>query len=130
MQIVPVIALLLLVAAAFALCGYLFVTLKRELQLLDRRRRNESEQAQRQLGALEIQIADLRKDIDALPEPAHASAPQIALNLNRRTQALRMLRHGEASEHIAATLSLPRKEVELLVKVQRLLLEPSSDATS
>ena len=130
MQTVPIIVLLVLIAAAFALCGYLFITLKRDLHSLEKRRRTELDESRRRLDALGLELADLRKDIDALPEPAQGVAPQSALNLNRRTQALRMLRHGEASEQIATTLSLPRKEVELLVKVQRLLLDPSGDATS
>jgi len=129
-QTVPIIVLLVLIAAAFALCGYLFITLKRDLHSLEKRRRTELDESRRRLDALGLELADLRKDIDALPEPAQGVAPQSALNLNRRTQALRMLRHGEASEQIATTLSLPRKEVELLVKVQRLLLDPSGDATS
>ena len=37
-----------------------------------------------------------------------------------------MSRRGERSENIAATLSLPRNEVELLLKIHGLVLDSSS----
>ena len=43
------------------------------------------------------------------------------LNLSKRTQALRMAARGETPEHIAAALSLPDSEVQLLLKVQRMV---------
>ena len=53
-------------------------------------------------------------------------SPKASLNLNKRTQVLRMSRRGERSENIAATLSLPRNEVELLLKIHGLVLDSSS----
>jgi hypothetical protein len=44
------------------------------------------------------------------------------LNVNKRSQALQMHRRGAAPPEIAAALSIPQTEVELLVKVQRILL--------
>jgi len=54
-------------------------------------------------------------------------APKASLNLNKRTQVLRMSRRGERSENIAASLSLPRREVELLLKIHGLVLNGSSE---
>ena len=58
------------------------------------------------------------------------AAPKASLNLNKRTQVLRMSRRGERVENIAASLSLPRREVELLLKIHGLVLNGSSDRPS
>ena len=43
--------------------------------------------------------------------------PKSGLNLNKRSQVIRMSRRGEQAEKIAASLNLPQREVELLLKV-------------
>jgi hypothetical protein len=48
--------------------------------------------------------------------------PRSGLNLNKRSQALQMSRRGETPQEISTALSIPRDEVELLVKVQRIVL--------
>ena len=48
--------------------------------------------------------------------------PKPGLNLSKRSHALRMHRRGEGAEQIAAALDLPRQEVELLLKVHRIVL--------
>ncbi len=55
------------------------------------------------------------------------SSPKASLNLNKRTQVLRMSRRGERTENIAASLSLPRREVELLLKIHGLVLSASTE---
>jgi hypothetical protein len=44
-----------------------------------------------------------------------------SLNLTKRAQALRMYRRGETVASIAAALQTPSTEIELLLKVDRLL---------
>ena len=83
------------------------------------------------------EFADLRARVDSLAdqivemraEPAHPAAevPVAApfkpgLNLNKRSQALRMHRRGDRAEDIALALDVPLQEVELLVKVHRIVL--------
>jgi hypothetical protein len=46
--------------------------------------------------------------------------PVSGMNLNRRVQALRLLRRGEDAGYIASALAVPRCEVDLLVRVQRM----------
>lgn len=58
--------------------------------------------------------------------PAQAKAVGPSLNLNKRNQVLRMSRRGAATDSIAASLCVPRKEVELLLKIHRLASEASS----
>ena len=65
-------------------------------------------------------VESLRAELSAEMRP---SAGQQALNLNKRGQVLRMRRRGENPETIAAALSLPRNEVDLLLKVHQLALE-------
>jgi hypothetical protein len=48
-----------------------------------------------------------------VPAPLRAG-----LNLNKRVHAMRMLRRGEDVGHIAAALGVPRREVELMIRVQ------------
>ena len=48
--------------------------------------------------------------------------PRAGLNLEKRSQALRMHRRGESPAQIAAVLEIPLQEVELLLKVHRIVL--------
>jgi len=57
--------------------------------------------------------------------PIAPPSPKASLNLNKRTQILRMSRRGERTENIAASLSLPRREVELVLKIHGLVLNGS-----
>src|ERR1035441_8736407 len=66
------------------------------------------------LEALAAQLHDLQNHPPVAPTPG--------LHLSNRSHALRMHRHGEGAEQIAAALDLPRQEVELLLKVHRIVL--------
>jgi DNA-binding NarL/FixJ family response regulator len=61
-------------------------------------------------------LAELRETAQAASEPI----PLSGMNLNKRTQAVRLLRRGEDVGHIAAALGVPRGEVELLVRVHKM----------
>jgi DNA-binding NarL/FixJ family response regulator len=113
----PYIALVL----CMGLSLYLFVSLKRDLHAAE-------ERSKKKLAALE---ADLQAKAAILDERwselSHISGLLVApaplrsgMNLTKRSQALQMLRRGESQAAIAATLSLPPNEVDLLVKVQRM----------
>jgi hypothetical protein len=57
----------------------------------------------------------------APPEAAPAaSGPRSGINLNKRVQALRLHRRGEDIGHIAAALGVPRREIELLLRIEQL----------
>jgi hypothetical protein len=56
-------------------------------------------------------------------QPASSQpAPRAGLNLGKRSQALRMHRRGDSADQIAASLEVPRQEVELLLKVHRIVM--------
>jgi hypothetical protein len=95
-------------------------------------------QASGQRGAAELQacqgaLDDLRRTADGLAArieevrqqstvSTQAAPPRGGLNLGKRSQALRMHRRGESADQIAAALEVPRQEVELLVKVHRIVM--------
>lgn len=54
--------------------------------------------------------------------PLPPAAPKPGFNLGKRSQALRMHRRGDSPEQIAAALEISRQEVELLLKVHRIVL--------
>jgi len=56
------------------------------------------------------------------PAEATPGTGRAALNLNKRAQALRMHRRGDPAERIASLLEVPRQEVDLLIKVHRIII--------
>jgi hypothetical protein len=112
-----------LMAAGMGLCLYLFASMKRDLGAAEAR-------CQRKLAALEtdwkgsLEVLDEHwKELSQIsrllvpPPPTHSG-----LNLNKRSQALQMSRRGDKPQDIATALSLPQNEVELMVKVQQIVL--------
>lgn len=67
---------------------------------------------------LELQTEELRRQ----PAEAPPDAGKTALNLTKRAQVLRMHRRGDPPERIASLLEVPRPEVDLLIKVHRIII--------
>ena len=76
-------------------------------------------------------LQTLRSDLESLaseiretqPAPALFGAPpRNGLNLAKRSQALRLNRHGSSAAQIASALEIPLQEVELLLKVDRIVI--------
>lgn len=133
MQVFLQLAPFILLIAGVAACGYIFVSLKREIHGLEQRMLRQQEQLEAVKANLNAELADARTRLQEAEERAGVLVapcpPRSGLNLSKRSQALRMFRIGEKPENIAAALSLPRKEVELLLKVQKIVLS-SNDITS
>jgi type II secretory pathway component PulM len=72
-----------------------------------------------EIRACARQIHEIRQEP---PRTAPSGGLGPALNLSKRAQALRMHRRGDASEQIAATLGVPLQEIELLLKVHRIVV--------
>lgn len=98
------------------------------------RRRHETEQRwnkrqmllQSEIGKLRseltalqarVQEAEMRSELDTTAPPRLSG-----LNVNRRSQAIRLLRRGERPEHVSATLGMPAAETDLLLKVYRIVM--------
>jgi len=65
------------------------------------------------------------------PEPGLAlpqGVPRSGMNLNKRIQAGRLLRRGEDVSHVAAALGVQRREIELLMRVQKLSAQRAAGA--
>jgi TolA-binding protein len=72
--------------------------------------------AEASITRIQAQVSELEDNIQLL-----SGAPaQSWTNINRRTQALRMIRGGDKSSRIAAELSMSRGEVELIRRVHDL----------
>lgn len=103
----------------------LFWSLKRETAAVERRRRQDREQTVAAVELLRAAIARVEGDLATSHDnsiqfvsPAPRPPSGLSMNLSKRTQALRMHRRGEPLDQIASVLGIPRREVELLVKVQ------------
>jgi hypothetical protein len=87
------------------------------------------ELAERRLQAAEIALAHIKSQMTDLEEQARLSSGAPAkswTNINRRTQAVRMLRAGDRPSQVATELSMSRAEVELIRRVQSLTSQESS----
>jgi hypothetical protein len=80
----------------------------------------------------EAAVEALRKDVEACagqlqevrmePPAAIPGLPGPGLNLSKRSQVLRMSRRGDTPEQVAAALAVPLQEVDLLLKVHRIVI--------
>ncbi len=122
-----------LLAASLAATLAIFVTLKQEIQRLklrlDRQQVSETATARDTKVKLEeitlrLRDSEERAGVLVAPEPAKSG-----LNLTKRSQVIRMSRRGERAENIAASLSLPRGEVDLLLKINALVLNSATETT-
>ena len=114
-----------------SLCLYIFCSLKREIYRLRIRVEecNDERDAASKTARLQIQemCAELRIAEERTLQLVPPAPPRAGVNLNTRTQVLRMSRHGEAEENIALKLGLPRNEVTLLLKVHKLAVAGESN---
>jgi hypothetical protein len=77
------------------------------------------EQMSRRIEDLSEEMHELRAQPAA---PTSMALPRAGMNLNKRSQALRLHRRGDSIEQIAAVLGVPCQEVDLLIKVQRIAM--------
>ena len=108
-----------LLAAGWIACLVLFAAVKVEVAVV-RQRAQESEDAlAAQVQEMGSALGHIRQSVTDIEERPGAAGP--GLNLTRRAQALRMHHRGESVETIAAALSAPRNEIDLLLKLQGML---------
>jgi hypothetical protein len=113
MKLIPLVPYLLVAAGSISSLA-MFLTLKREIRRLVFRQKLRTEEMLARLDEAERAAQTLVAE-----EPRFVPAPlRAGLNLNNRVHAMRMLRRGESMSHVAAALGVPRREVELLVRVQ------------
>jgi len=114
MKLMALLPYLLIAAGLFSSLA-LFMALKREIRRHIFRQKTRIEEMMVRLNEAERPAQPVAEQpaVTFVPAPLRAG-----LNLNKRVHAMRMLRRGEDIAHIAAALGVPRREVELLVRVQ------------
>ncbi len=112
-----------LLAASFIVSMLVFLSLKREIHRL--RSRLARQDFTLRLDAMNTRLREAEERAGT-PPPAPARR---SVNLSKRSQVIRLSRRGEQAETIAATLGLPRREVELLLKVHRVSVASAGAAT-
>src|SRR5437667_11728311 len=111
------------VALGMVLYLLLFVSLKRDLRASDARWRKKLEALETNWNAKMESLDERWKELSQISNLlVPPTPPRSGLNLSKRSQALQMFRRGESPKDISAALSLPRNEVELLARVQQLVL--------
>jgi hypothetical protein len=108
-----------MLAAGLIACLALFAAVKLEMCVELQTAKQSRDALAAEVQAMETALGQIRQNVTAIEERPVAVSP--GLNLTRRTQALRMHRRGESVQTIAAALSAPRNEIELLLKLQAML---------
>jgi hypothetical protein len=73
-------------------------------------------------NAVDVMAVQLRELPQQPPGAAASPTPRAGLNLTKRSQVLRMHRKGDPPDQIAKTLEVPLQEVDLLIKVHRIVI--------
>jgi hypothetical protein len=117
---IPPLVELGLLAGGLAAALALFLSVKQEVHVQARKTRARMDTLLQQLQEPQRQSSENeappREETAALPRAPFCSG----MNLNKRVQAERLLRRGEDVNHVAAALGLPRREIELLIRVQKI----------
>jgi hypothetical protein len=108
-------------AAAIGMAARYYKSLRLEMRLQQERWIKRQQSIEAEVGRLRSAITELRASVADTEQKASIMTPPAppgsGFNLTHRGQAIRMYRRGERPEQIAAALSLPLNEVELLLKV-------------
>jgi hypothetical protein len=105
-----------LLALTLTACLALSLSMKREV---DAMRRSNREAAAAYAATRAAEPASLRREGEGEGNETPFVVGQ-DLNLTRRAQAIRMQRRGESAATITAALRVPRNEIDLLLKIQKL----------
>jgi hypothetical protein len=106
-------------ALTLASCLALFFSFKFEVCRMQRQGADVKETVTSKVRDMEVSVGTLEERLLEVGGRATQGTP--AMNINRRVQVLRMHRRGETLETIAAALNTPRNEVELLLRVQKMM---------
>lgn len=126
----------LTVAANLLLVLGILLGLSQRVRKLRLRAANQEKIAQVESASLSAEIGELKKRIQdledsgtlgsqAAPAPASEnSLNQTSLNHTLRSKVLKMHRLGQPPERIAGSLRVNRGEVDLMVKVHKIVMRP------
>jgi len=122
----------LTVAANLVLVLSVLLGLNQRVQRLLARTGKQEKTIETETGRLSAEIIELKGKISELEQIDHsapgvvASGPAAATSLNNtlRSKVLKMHRLGQSPERIAGALHVPKGEVDLLVKVHKIVMRP------
>jgi hypothetical protein len=121
--VVLLLALLTGLVLAAAVLSFVVLFHAQSSARVSRARSREIEtQIETTIRVTEAGMQALATELHDLEQQSGPGPPRSGFNLGKRTQALRMHRQGDSTEKIAASLELPRQEVELLLKVHRIAI--------
>jgi len=105
---------------ALARAGMLATVARRRERAEGERLEAAVQTVQKAMERLAEEVRELRQHPPAVGAPA--GVPKSSLNLSKRSQALRMHRRGDPIDQIATNLQVPRQEIDLLVKIHRIVM--------
>jgi len=115
-----------LALTAIGVSWFAFVYAKSLVEAANRRARELHSGVESAVKGAKAQIEELRAQLQDFGQQPLVSMspgkPRSGLNLTTRSQVLRLHRRGEPAEKIASILEVPRQEVDLLLKVHRIVL--------
>lgn len=120
----------LTVAANLALVLGILLSLNQRLRQLCARTGRQETKYQTETARLAVEITGLKAQILELEQSGPALAPGAAasngnsINNTLRSKVLKLHRLGQSPDRIAGTLRLPQGEVDLLVKVHKIVMRP------
>jgi hypothetical protein len=125
----PNLVLLGLLAMGLIAALTLFISLKYEVRGMARKDRARLDAIALRLAAAERPEPALRFEAAAAPSPELVML-RPGINRSKRVQAVRLLRRGEDPSHVAAALGVTRREIELLMRVQKLSAHRASSLSA
>jgi hypothetical protein len=115
-----------LALTALGVSWFAFVYARSLAQAASQRASNLHGEMERTIQATKASLEELTAEVHDLerqpPVTMVPGKPRAGLNLTNRSQVLRLHRRGEPAEKIASILEIPKHEVDLLLKVHRIVL--------
>lgn len=128
----------LTVAANLVLVLAILLGLNQRVRQLEHRSGKQDTALRVETGRLYAQIAELKEQILGLEQtdrsltpggdiPGSVAPTGNSVNNTLRSKVLKLHRLGQSPDRIAGTLRVPRGEVDLLVKVHKIVMRPYED---
>jgi biopolymer transport protein ExbB/TolQ len=111
-------------ASGLMLTLLLLVWMRWNVRALEQHLLARQAEVERKAEALRESLSRAGEELRQMEGQAVAASAGVrpGVNLSKRSHALRLHRRGQTAEQIAAALNMPRQEVELLLKVHRIVL--------
>jgi len=117
------IVILTSLTAAAALAGLAFVIFRLQPQLKDMREKQQRSISVADLAEFRDGLAEVSRRVSLVESDLAAvpAMPRGAINVSKRGQVIRLHRRGDDVAEIATAVGLRRSEVDLIIKMQKLV---------